>query len=174
MVDTLYDRLPLKKVKPMTDKQYYVRGTTALLDAVGSTIRHIATIHRYAREEDRPDKTLFIITTDGMENSSRLYDYEEVKRLIEQEKEKYGWEFIFLGANIDAAEEAGRMGIHPSRAATFTNDHMGQHLNYETISCLVSGVRRAENRAGMRMALDDDRLLDPIRKDHARRKKQKN
>lgn len=105
--DVIYDRVSIDKVVPMTDKEYYVRGCTALLDAVGGAIHHIANVHKYAREEERPEKTIFIITTDGMENASRIYSYEKVKRMVEKEKEKYGWEFLFLGANIDAVSVAG-------------------------------------------------------------------
>lgn len=98
--EVLYDRVPLDKIEPMNDRQYYVRGCTALLDAVGGAIHHIGNVHKYAREEDRPEKTLFIITTDGMENASRRYTYEKVKHMLERQKAKYGWEFLFLGANI--------------------------------------------------------------------------
>ena len=114
--EVLHDRADLRKIQPMTDKDYYVRGCTALLDAVGGAIHHIGNVHKYAREEDRPEKTLFIITTDGMENSSRIYTYEKVKRMVERQKEKYGGEFLFLGANIDAAAEAERFGIRKDRA----------------------------------------------------------
>ena len=107
----IHDRLPLGKVSPMTEKEYFTRGCTALLDAVGGAIHHIGNIHKYARREDVPDKTMFIITTDGYENASRRYDYETVRRMIQRQKEKYGWEFLFLGANIDAAREAARFGI---------------------------------------------------------------
>ena len=113
--EVLYDRVPVAKVEPMNDKQYYVRGCTALLDAIGGAIHHIANVHKYAREEDRPEKTLFIITTDGMENASHIYDYKKVKKMVEKEKDKYGWEFLFLGANIDSIETAGRFGISADR-----------------------------------------------------------
>ena len=98
----LHDRLPIQEIKPMTEKEYYVRGCTALLDAVGGAVHHIGNIHKYAREEDRPSKTLFVIITDGMENSSKRYDYAKVKQMIERQQERYGWEFMFLGANMDA------------------------------------------------------------------------
>lgn len=101
--EVIHDRVPIEKVEEMTEKEYFVRGGTALLDAVGGAIRHIANIHKYARKEDRPAKTVFIITTDGMENSSRYYNYEQVNKMIEKEQKEYGWEFIFIGANIDAA-----------------------------------------------------------------------
>jgi len=96
----------MKKINPMTDKEYYVRGSTALLDAVGGAIHHIGNVHKYARKEDVPEKTMFIIMTDGYENASRKYNYDEIKRMITRQKEKYGWDFMFLGANIDAISEA--------------------------------------------------------------------
>lgn len=167
--EVLYDRIPINKVEPMTDKQYYVRGSTALLDAVGGAIHHIATVHRYAREEDRPGKTLFIITTDGMENASTRYRYEDVRRMIEHEKEKYGWEFLFMGANMDAVAEAARFGIHANRAVTFENDHAGQALNYQTMTSVVSCVRKSVSAADMSASLDDEELFAPIREDYAKR-----
>ena len=139
--DVIHDRLPLHRVPRLTDREYYVRGCTALLDAVGGAIRHISTIHKYAREEDRPEKTIFVITTDGMENASRRYDYEAVKQMIQRQKEQYGWEFLFLGANIDAAREAARFGIGEDRAANFHCDSKGTALNYEVISETVCSFR---------------------------------
>ena len=100
--EVVHDRVLLSKVKPLTEKEYYVRGCTALLDALGSAINHIKNIHKYAREEDRPEKTIFVITTDGMENASQEYSYAKVKKMVEEQKRKNGWEFLFLGANIDA------------------------------------------------------------------------
>ena len=120
--EVIYDRVSIDKITPMTDKEYYVRGCKALLDAVGGAIHHIGNVHKYAREEDRPEKTLFIITTDGMENSSRIYSYDRVKKMVEKEKEKYGWEFLFLGANIDAVSVAGRFGIGADRAIDYECD----------------------------------------------------
>ena len=113
--EVIHDRVMLNAVPKLTEKEYYVRGCTALLDAVGGAIHHIGNVHKYAREEDRPEKTLFVITTDGMENASRRYSYEKVKEMITRQKEKYGWEFLFLGANIDAAREAARFGKLPRR-----------------------------------------------------------
>ena len=139
--EVIHDRLPLENIPPMTDKEYYVRGCTALLDAVGGAIHHIGNVHKYARREDVPDKTLFVITTDGMENASRRYDYERVRKMIQRQKERYGWEFIFLGANIDAAAEAKRFGIAPERAANYHCDEAGTALNYEVISDVVCAVR---------------------------------
>ena len=114
--EVVHDRVELQKIRTMTRREYYVRGCTALLDAVGRAIHHIGNVHKYIREEDRPEKTLFVITTDGMENASRKYSYDRLKMMIERQKEKYGWEFIFLGANIDAVETAGRIGIRPEMA----------------------------------------------------------
>ena len=139
--EVIHDRLPLESIPPMTDKEYYVRGCTALLDAVGGAIHHIGNVHKYARREDVPDKTLFVITTDGMENASRRYDYERVRKMIQRQKERYGWEFIFLGANIDAAAEAKRFGIAPERTANYHCDEAGTALNYEVISDVVCAVR---------------------------------
>lgn len=139
--ETIHDRVDLPAIKPMTDKDYYVRGCTALLDALGGTIRHIAQIHKYAREEDVPASTTFVIMTDGMENASRHYDSDSVKRMIEYEKEKYGWEFLFLAANIDAVETAARVGIHADRAVDYRADSVGTQVAYETVSETVCMAR---------------------------------
>ena len=139
--EVIHDRVDIQRISPMTRKEYYVRGCTALLDAVGKSIRHLANVHKYAREEDRPEKTVFVITTDGMENASREYSYEKVRRMIEHEKEKYGWEFLFLGANIDAAKEAARFGITEDRAANYHADSQGTAVIYEAVSEAVCSVR---------------------------------
>ena len=140
----IHDRLPLDRVPPLTEEEYYTRGCTALLDAVGGAIHHIGNVHKYARKEDVPEKTLFIITTDGYENASRRYDYEKVRHMIQHEKEKYGWEFLFLGANIDAAAEAKRFGIDADRAVTYKCDAAGTALNYDVISEAVCHVRASQ------------------------------
>ena len=137
----LHDRLPLAQVRPMTREDYCVGGCTALLDAVGSTIRHIEEIHRYARPEDVPAHTLFVITTDGMENASREFSADAVRRMIEQKKEERGWEFVFLGANIDAVTTAARIGIGKDRAVNYRNDGAGVTENFETICKLSTSVR---------------------------------
>lgn len=168
-VEVLHDRVDIAKVEPMNDNQYYVRGCTALLDAVGGAIHHIGNIHKYAREEDRPEKTLFIITTDGMENASKYYSYDKVKKMVERQKRKYGWEFLFLGANIDAVEVAGRFGISANRAVNYECDSAGTELNYKVLSKAVTSVRCAESAAEMCMELDSDEILKPIREDHAKR-----
>ena len=144
-IEVIHDRVPLARVPELTDKEYFVRGCTALLDAVGGAIHHIGNIHKYARPEDRPERTLFIITTDGMENASRRYDYDKVKAMIERQKEKYDWEFLFLGANIDAAKEAARFGISADRAVQYQSDHEGTLLNYEVLSETVSCMRARPN-----------------------------
>lgn len=154
---TVHDRIPLQEVPPLTEKEYFTRGCTALLDAVGGTIRHIANIHRYIRREDVPERTLFVITTDGYENASRYYDYDKVRRLIEHEKTKYGWEFLFLGANIDAAAEAKRFGIAADRAADYKRDTAGTALNYEVIGEAVGAVRGARPlAANWKRRIDED------------------
>jgi len=167
--EVLYDRVDIRQVEPMNDRQYYVRGCTALLDAVGGAIRHIGNVHRYARPEDVPEKTLFIITTDGMENASRFYSYEKVRNMIEKKKEEEKWEFLFFGANIDAVKEAGRFGIRPSRAVTYEHDRRGTSLNYEVMSRTVSCARAAESQAEFGAFLDEDELMAPIREDYRRR-----
>ncbi len=154
---TVHDRIPLQEVPPLTEKEYFTRGCTALLDAVGGTIRHIANIHRYIRREDVPERTLFVIMTDGYENASRYYDYDKVRRLIEHEKTKYGWEFLFLGAHIDAAAEAKRFGIAADRAADYKCDTAGTALNYEVIGEAVGAVRGARPlAANWKRRIDED------------------
>ena len=137
----IHDRVSVEKVRPMTEKEYFVGGSTALLDAVGCAVKHIANVHKYAREEDRPEKTLFVITTDGMENASRYYSYDKVKQLIENQKEKYGWEFLFLGANIDAVSTASRFGITADRAVDYHSDSQGTQLNYQVVGDAISHIR---------------------------------
>ncbi len=139
--EVIHDRIAIANVPKLTDKEYFVRGCTALLDTVGGAIHHIGNVHKYARKEDVPEKTLFIITTDGMENASHRYTYDKVRHMIEHQKERYGWEFIFLGANIDAAIEARRFGIDESRAANYHGDEVGTTLNYEVISEVITSIR---------------------------------
>ncbi len=164
--EVLYDRVPLQKVEKMTREQYYVRGNTALLDAIGGAIHHIGNVHKYAREEDRPGKTLFIITTDGMENSSRNYSYGRVREMVERQQEKYHWEFLFLGANIDAIGTAGRFGIRASNAVNYENDSTGVNLNYEVLGRAVSAYRAAPQAAKM-----DEDWAEEIRVDYKKRHK---
>ena len=153
----IHDRVPLNQVPPMTEKEYYTRGCTALLDAVGGAIHHIGNIHKYARREDVPEKTLFVITTDGYENASRRYDYETVRKMIRRQQEKYGWEFLFLGANIDASKEAARFGIGADRAVNYKCDEAGTALNYQVISAAVCSVRAAKPfSADWKRRIDED------------------
>ncbi|MDO4178995.1 MAG: VWA domain-containing protein [Phascolarctobacterium sp.] len=139
----VHDRVNIQNIRPLTEEDYCVGGCTALLDAVGGAIHHIGNIHRYAREEDRPSKTIFVIITDGHENASRIYDYSKVKRMLERQKERYGWEFIFLGANIDAEREAERFGIARDRAMNYNADSRGTRKNFramEDVVCCMANV----------------------------------
>ena len=155
-VETLHDRVKLSEIKEMTDKEYFVRGSTALLDAIGSTIHHISGIHKYVREEDVPAHTIFVITTDGMENSSREYSVDKVKKMIEKKKGK-GWEFLFLGANIDAVATAGSFGIAKENAVNYHCDAAGTALNYECLSEAIGSVRKkGKMSASWRKAIDED------------------
>ena len=155
--EVIHDRIPLDRVPRLTEKEYYVRGCTALLDAVGGAIHHIGNVHKYAREEDRPGKTLFVITTDGLENASRRYTYDKVKSMIERQREKYGWEFLFLGANIDAAREAARFGIRADCAADYHADSIGTEAVYESVCEAVCQVRRtAPLKASWKQRIDAD------------------
>ena len=153
----VHDRVKLEDVRPMTQDDYTVGGCTALMDAIGGAIRHIANIHKYARPEDVPEHTLFVITTDGMENASRKYSSDRVKAMIEHEKEKYGWEFLFLAANIDAVSTAATFGIGADRAVNYRADRQGTHVIYDTLSNAVSAVRaHAPLAAGWSDAIQQD------------------
>jgi len=156
--EVIHDRVSLEKVPVLTRETYYVRGCTALLDAVGDAVHHISNVHKYAREEDRPEKTVFVITTDGMENASRRYTYDKVKRMIEERKTRYGWEFLFLGANIDAAREAARFGIGEDRAANYHADRKGTRVVYETVADALCQMRCSETPlpAGWKENIDKD------------------
>lgn len=153
----IHDRLPLDDVPPMTEKEYFTRGCTALLDALGDAIHHIGNIHKYARREDVPEKTLFVITTDGFENASCRYDYDTVRAMIERQKENYGWDFLFLGANIDAVAEARRFGIDADCAVDYKCDEEGTALNFSVISDVVCGVRsNGRIESDWKKQIDDD------------------
>ena len=156
--EVIHDRVDIRRIEPITRKEYYVRGSTALLDAVGGAIHHIGNVHKYAREEDRPEKTLFVITTDGMENASHKYSYARLKAMIERQKEKHGWEFLFLGANIDAAREAARFGIGADCAANYHADSKGTNVIYETVSEAITQVRccAAPLSADWKQRVDED------------------
>ena len=155
--EVIHDRVNIMDIRPMTDRDYTVGGCTALLDAIGGAIHHIGNVHKYARQEDVPEHTMFVIITDGMENASRFYRSERVKQMIERQKERYGWEFLFLGANIDAVETAGRFGIGADRAVNYHSDHLGTKLNYEVLSEAISAVRcSAPLGADWKRRIDED------------------
>ncbi|MDL2226915.1 VWA domain-containing protein [Deltaproteobacteria bacterium OttesenSCG-928-M10] len=155
--ELLHDRIDIQAVEPITERDYEVGGTTALLDAVGRTIRKIVNAHKRTNPEYRAGKVLFVITTDGQENASREYSYDKIKGLIERQKEKYGWEFIFLGANIDAIKSAAQFGISASRAANYNADGEGTRLNYAAVSVAISNLRSSsEIRDDWKCDIDDD------------------
>lgn len=162
--ELLHDRYNLRKIDEITEKEYYVRGTTALLDAIGKTIHKIGNAQKYADDAERAEKVMFVIITDGMENASKEYSYDKIKKMIDRQKERYGWEFIFLGANIDAVETAGRFGIAEDRAANYHADSEGTMLNYAVISETVSMVRAKRSI--------DPGWKDKIDKDYKNRKGQ--
>ncbi len=162
--EVIHDRVDIGEIKPMTRKDYQVGGCTALLDAIGGAIRHIGNIHKYARPEDVPEHTVFIITTDGMENASHEFDSRTVKAMIERQQEKYGWEFIFLAANIDAVETAETIGIRRERAANYRQDPRGMEITYAAMSEAIMTVRKGRN-------LDDACWRKQIDQDHNRRKR---
>ena len=151
--EVLHDRVPLDEVEEMTDEQYFVRGSTALLDAVGGAIHHIGNIHKYARAEDRPQKTIFVITTDGMENASSRYSYDKVQKMVKRQQKKYGWEFIFIGANIDAYAEAQRFGIRKDRAVNYVHDDIGTATVYAGVSQAVCCAMAAPTAMDMEEGL---------------------
>ena len=162
--DVIHDRKKLEDIKPLTNKEYYVRGCTALLDAVGGSIRHINRVQKEMPESERPDKTIFIITTDGMENASQHYDYDKVKKMVEKKKAKKGWEFIFMGANIDAIEVANRFGVAANRAVTYASDSVGTAINYKVMSNIIGRARKATGACEMSEAFDcDDTMFEPAK-----------
>lgn len=154
--EVIHDRLNVKDVPMMTEDEYWPRGGTALIDAIGGAIHHIANIHKYAREEDVPEHTIFVITTDGMENASHRYNADEVRVMIKKEQEQYGWEFIFLGANIDAVETAKYYGIRTENAVNYHPDAVGTGLVYESACAAVTGVRQNSKRSDWRTKIDND------------------
>lgn len=155
--EVLHDRVNVKDIQPMTEHDYTVRGTTALLDAIGGAIHHIGNVHKYARKEDVPEHTMFVITTDGMENASRYYSSDKVKKMIERQKVKYGWEFLFLGANIDAVETASHFGIGADRAVNYNCDSEGTALNCEVVSDAICSVRcSAPLKSDWKKRIDED------------------
>ncbi|MBO5702112.1 MAG: VWA domain-containing protein [Clostridia bacterium] len=156
--EVVHDRVDISEIKPMTRDDYRVGGCTALLDAIGGAIHHIGNIHKYARPEDVPEHTVFIITTDGMENASHRYSSAKVKEMIERQREKYGWEFIFLAANIDAVETAENIGIKRERAANYCQDSAGVQVTYEAMSEAITTLRchRPLDGGEWRKNIDDD------------------
>jgi uncharacterized protein YegL len=164
--ETLHDRIDIKAVSPITAREYFVRGQTALLDAVGRTINKIGGVQKNTAEDYRAEKVLFIITTDGMENASREFSYDKIKSMIEHQKAKYCWEFIFLGANMDAVEVADRFGVASNRAQSFHNDSEGIRLNYEMLSRTASMYRQSEKCAPLA-----DNWSAEIEADYKRRKR---
>ena len=142
--EVIHDRVNINEIKPLTNEDYQVRGSTALMDAIGGAIHHIGNVHKYARPEDVPEHTIFIITTDGMENASRHYSAQEIRAKVKRQTEKYGWEFIFLAANIDAVETANNIGIAKDRAVNYHSDKEGTALNYSVMSDAIENVRCAK------------------------------
>lgn len=155
--EVIHDRIDIGKVQPMTEDDFCVSGCTALIDAIGGAIHHIGNVHKYIRNEDVPEKTMFVIMTDGMENASRRYSAEQVRRMIRRQKEKYGWEFIFLGANIDAVQTAAEFGIDEEMAVNYHSDSIGTALNYEVVGEAISHVRTlGKFRTDWRSRIDRD------------------
>lgn len=171
-IEVLYDRVPIGQIPKMTDKDYYVRGCTALLDAIGGAIHHIGNVHKYAREEDRPEKTLFVITTDGMENASRHYSYEKVKEMVKRQEKKYNWEFLFIGANMDAVETAGHFGIRENRAVNYVCDSEGTETVFRSVGKAMCAMRMAPAGA-CEAAINDSGWHESINADFMKRKGKK-
>ena len=167
--EVIHDRVPIEKIEKMTDDQYFVRGCTALLDAVGGAIHHIKNVHKYAREEDRPEKTIVVITTDGMENASRKYSREKIARMIKKQQKKYGWEFIFIGANIDAYAEAQKFGIRKDRTVNYVCDGIGTAGVFAGVTRAVCSVMKSESAETVARDLDDSDWCDEINEDYRRR-----
>ena len=167
--EVLHDRVPIDKVGVMTDREYYVRGCTALLDAVGGAIHHIANVHKYARAEDRPAKTIFVITTDGMENASRRYSYEKVQKMVKRQQEKYGWEFIFIGANIDAYAEGQKFGFRKDRVVNYVHDEVGTANVYAGVTRGGCSVMMAPDAKMAEESLNASDWDEEIREDYKRR-----
>lgn len=161
--ELLHDRIDIQAVNPITEKDYYVGGSTALLDAIGITLQKIIRVAKYTTKEDLAPKVIFVIVTDGMENASREYSSQKIKSMIEEQKTKYGWEFIFLGANIDAVETASHYGVSADRAMNYVPDQKGTNLNFKVMSYTVEKFRKTGQ-------VPED-AFDEIRKDHKQRGK---
>lgn len=164
--EVIHDRFKVDMIRPLTQKEYYARGCTALLDAVGRTIDKIDRIQTYLPEEEKAEKVIFVITTDGLENSSREYSYNRLQKMIEHQKETYNWEFIFLGANMDAVSEAKKFGISEDRAVTFENDSQGVQLNFHVVGKTLCTMRACETTARI-----GDEWKTEIEEDHKKRSK---
>lgn len=171
--EVLHDRVRIEEIEELTEKEYYVRGATALLDTIGKAVHHIGTIHKYIRKGDRPKKTLFVIMTDGMENASREYSYSKIQEMIKRQREKYGWEFLFIGANIDALEEAEKVGIRRGRAVNYVCDERGTAKVYEGIAKAVCSVMKAPTLEAMQKNLDESGWEREIQMDYQKRGRQK-
>jgi uncharacterized protein YegL len=161
--ELLHDRIDIKAVSPITEREYYVRGQTALLDAIGLTINKIGGVQRNTSEEFRAEKVMFIITTDGMENASREFNHAKIKSMIKEQKSKHGWEFIFIGANIDSVETAGRFGINADRAFDYLADKEGTQVNYMAMSKAALSFRKS--------GLVEDECFRELREDVQKRRK---
>ena len=167
--DVVLNRVPIDKVRKITEKDYYVRGCTALLDAMGRSIKHLRKIQKELPEDERPDKTLFVITTDGMENASHQYTYEKIRKMVEKCKKKNGWEFIFLGANMDAIDVAKNFGIDKSRAATYKCDSAGTAMNFHAVGSILTKARACGSDVDFRKYMDAEDCLADIRDDFKKR-----
>ena len=170
-VEIIHDRKPIGEVKPITRKEYFVRGCTALLDAIGGSIHHIGKLHKNMPPEDVPEKTLFIITTDGMENASQKYTYDKIKKMVEKKKNKKKWEFIFLGANIDAVSVANQFGVGKTHAVRYECDSAGTKLNFDVMTNLISKARACKSAAHMTEEFDSGEILEEVRNDYRKRHK---
>lgn len=157
----LHDRVDINNLKDMTSKDYYVGGCTALLDAIGTTIKSVNKKQKELSEEEQAEKVIFVITTDGMENASCHYDRDKIKKMIEKKQTKKNWQFMFLGANMDAVSEAGRIGIRADRSVTYANDSKGVQLNYAAVGGTISAMRAMPCAAAMDCV--DDALFDNVR-----------
>lgn len=174
--ELVHDRVPVGRVKPLTERDYYVRGCTALLDAVGKTIRRMGLIQKHLPGEWKAEKVIFVITTDGLENASREYDYGEIRRMIERQKSRFGWEFLFLGANMDAVAEAQKFGIGEARSVTFENDSDGIAVNYRALDQALCYMRSAPCMAAMDRSWKaeiEENTAACVRKDINRGRKEK-
>ena len=166
--EVIHDRVDISNVAPLSDREYYVRGCTALLDAVGGAIHHIANVHKYARKEDVPEKTIFVITTDGMENASRRYSYDKVRKMVKKQEE-LGWEFIFIGANIDAYAEGQKFGFRKDRTVNYVHDEIGTANVFAGVTRAVCSVMTAPNAKMAEECLDGSGWDEEIREDYRKR-----